>query len=104
MQRLKAAFRETGPQHRPGSSRTSDALEVLGSEVLEFEQVSEKPPRALGDDHRIRFSDPLNARREVRRLADDAALLRLPCSNEIPDDDQPSRDPDPDVQRGAGCG
>ena len=46
----------------------------------------------------------LQARREVRRLADDAALLRLPRSDEVADDDQPGRDPDPHLQRRAGRG
>ena len=42
-----------------------------------FEQIAEKPSRGLGDDHRVRLGEALQARREVRRLPDNAALLRL---------------------------
>ena len=40
----------------------------------------------------------LQARREVRRLADDAALLRLPRSDQIADDDQPGGNADAGLQ------
>ena len=104
VQRLEAAFRRTRPQRRPGPRRPGDALEVLGPEVLQLEQIAEQPARALGDDDHVRFGDRLQARREVRRLADDAALLRLPRSDQVADDDQPGRDPDPHVQGRAGRG
>ena len=104
VQRLEAAFRGTRPQRRPGPRRPGDALEVLRPEVLKLEQIAEQPARALGDDDRVRLGDRLQARREVRRLADDAALLRLPRSDQVADDDQPGRDPDPHVQRRAGRG
>ena len=45
---------------------------------------------------------PLQARREVRRLADDAALLRLARSDQVADHDQPGRDADTGLQRSAG--
>jgi len=44
------------------------------------------------------------ARREVRRLTDDSALLRLARTDDIPDDDQPGGDADPHVQGRAGRG
>ena len=43
----------------------------------------------------------LQARREVRRLADDAALLRLARSDQVADDNQPGRDADTGLQRSA---
>ena len=101
VQRLEAAFRGTRPQRRPGPRRPGDALEVLRPEVLKLEQIAEQPARALGDDDHVRFGDRLQPRREIRRLADDAALLRLPRSDEVADDDQPGRDPDPHAQRRA---
>ena len=79
MQRLKAAFNRTRSQRRPDSHpRPGDALEVPCPEVLQFEEIAEKPAGSFGDDDPTRLSDPLQARREVRRLTDNAALLRLP--------------------------
>ena len=101
MQRFEAAFRRTRPQRRPGSRRQGDALEVPGPEVLQLEQIAEQFSRALGDDDRVRFGDRLQPRREVRRVADDTALLRLSRSQKIADDHDPGRDPDPYVQRRA---
>ena len=46
----------------------------------------------------------MQARREVRRLADDAALLRLARSNEVADDHQAGGDPDAHAQRRAAHG
>ena len=41
----------------------------------------------------------LQARREVRRLADDAALLRLARSNQVADDNEPGGNADAGLQR-----
>ena len=87
MQRLEAAFRRTRPQRRPGPHRPGDALEVLGPEVLKLEQIAEEFSRALSDDDRVRLGNPLQARREVRCLADNAALLRLTRADQVADDD-----------------
>ena len=99
MHRLEAAFRRTRPQRREGPHRPGDALEVLGPEVLKLEQIAEKFPRALGNDHHVRLGDALQTRREVRRLADDAALLRLARSDQVADDNQPGRNADAGLQR-----
>ena len=40
----------------------------------------------------------LQARREVRRLADDCLLLRLTRADQVADDDQPGGDADTDLQ------
>ena len=64
--------------------------------------MAEKPARALGNDDHVRFGHRLQARREVRRLTDDSALLRLPRSDEVPNNDEASRDADSYVQRRAG--
>ena len=52
-------------------------LRSFGPEVLQLEEIAEKLSRALGDDDHVRLGDPLQTRCQVRRLADDAALLRL---------------------------
>jgi len=77
VQRLEPALHGTWPDRRPGPNRPGDALKVSGPEVLKFKQVSEKSSRAFGNDDHARFSDPLQACREVRGIADDAALLRF---------------------------
>ena len=77
MQRLEAAFHRTRPQRRPGPHRPGDALEVLGPEIPELEEIAEKLSRALRDNDRVRLGNRLQTRRKVRRLADDRLLLRL---------------------------
>ena len=101
MHRLEAAFRRTRPQGREGTYRPGDALEVLCPEVLKLEEITEQPSRALGNDHHVRLGNPLQARREVRRLADDAALLRFPRTDQVADDDQAGRDADTCLQGNA---
>ena len=81
VQRLEAAFHGTRPQRRPGPHRPGDALEVLGPEVLQLEEIAEQPSRAVGDDDRVRLGQRLQARREVRRLADDC---RAPAPRPTP--------------------
>ena len=54
--------------------------------------------RALRQDEHAGLCDPLQACREVRRLADDAAFLRLSRSDQVADHDQPGCDPDPHLQ------
>ena len=45
--------------------------------------VREKISRAICDDDHVRLGDTLQARREVRRFADDVALLRLTRSDQV---------------------
>jgi hypothetical protein len=44
----------------------------------QFEEIADKSRRAVADDDDIRLGNPLQSRREIRYLANDAALLRLP--------------------------
>jgi hypothetical protein len=50
----------------------------------------------------VRLSNPLQSRSKVRRLADDAALLRFSRSDQIADYDQPGCNADADLQRNIG--
>jgi hypothetical protein len=63
-----------------------------------------KLARALGDDDAVRRRDTLQPGGQVRRVADDAALLSLSRAQEIADHHDPGRDPNPHVQRRAGKG
>src|SRR5262249_17521082 len=98
VQRLEAACHGTRPQRRPGPHRPDDALEVPWPEVLQLKEIADKSARAVADDDRVRLGDPLQARSEVRRLANDAALLRLPRPGEIADNHQPRRNSDTGLQ------
>jgi hypothetical protein len=48
----------------------------------------------VGNDNRVRLGESLQSGCEVRRLADDAALLRLFGADQIADDHEPGGDPD----------
>ena len=87
VQRLEAAFDRSWSQGSPGFHRTADAFEVFWTEVLKIEEIAKKPSRALSDDDGVRLSNPLQPCRKVRRLADDAALLRLSSPDQIADYD-----------------
>ncbi len=98
MQCLEVAFRRTRPQRRPNLHRPRDALEVLGPKVLQLEEIAEKPSRVIGDDDHVRLGQGLQARRKIRRLADDRLLLCSTRADQITDHDQPGRDADTGLQ------
>ena len=102
MQRLEAVCDWTRPQRFPDPRGFRDPLDVARSEVLKLEETAEKFSRALGDDHAVGFGDPLQPRREVRRVADDATLLRLAGPEKIADHHDSRRDAHPHVQ-GCAC-
>ena len=81
VQRLEAACHGIRPQHRPDPHWPVMPLKSLRPEVLELEEIAQKPSRAFADDDHVRLGDALEAGREVRRLADDAAVLRLPAGS-----------------------
>src|SRR5450755_4844080 len=98
MQCLEATFRRTSPQRRPGSHRPGNTLEVFRPEVLELKQIAKESPGSFSDDHHVRLVNPLQTRREVRGLTDDAALLRLSRSDQVADDDQSGGDTNAGLQ------
>ena len=91
MQGIEAAFHRTRAECRPGSRRAFETLEILSAEILKLEEIAEKPSRALGDDDHAWLGDRLKARCEVRRVTNDAALLRVPRSDQVADDDRSRR-------------
>ena len=94
--RLSTELGRSTAQTRTGSG---DALEVSCSEVLQLEKIAEKPSCALGDNDHVRLGKSLQTRREVRRLADDATLLRGRRSDQVADHDQAGRNADTGLQR-----
>ncbi len=91
----------TGFSPSAAQARAGLAIPLPGSQILKLEEIAEKLSRALVDDHAVGLGNPLQPRREVRRVADDAALLRLSGPQKIADHHVPRRDADPRVQRGA---
>jgi hypothetical protein len=97
--RLEAAFDQTGPQHRVGFYRPSDPLEFSWPEIPQLEKIAQHPARGLGNDDRVWLGDRLKACREVRRLADNTALLGFAGPHKVPDDHQAGGNPDPHLYR-----
>ena len=93
--RLSTGLSRSAAQARTG---VATPLRSFEPEIPKFEEIAEEPSRPVGNDDPIRLRYPLQPRREVRRLADDAALLRLARADEIADHDQTGRDPDAHLQ------
>ena len=91
---LEAAFDRSRSQCRPSSHRPCDALEVLRSKVLKLEQIAHELPSALRNDDAVRLRNALQARRKVRRLANDGLLLRSARADQVADDHQARCDAD----------
>ena len=77
-------------------------LRSCGAEVFHIEEIAKKLSRALGDDYRVRLCNPLQTCSDVRCIANDAALLRLPRSDQVADYDQPGGNADASLQWTAG--
>ena len=90
-------------QHPPGARPApSKPLSSRRLDGLVFEQIAGEPPRGGGDDDGVRRRGRLQPRREVRRLADDVALLRLAGADQFADDDQAGGDADADLVAAVG--
>ena len=67
---FKAAFHGARSQHLPGHDRLSQTLEHHRAEVAVFEVPGREPPRAGGDHDRPGIGQRLQARSQIRRVAD----------------------------------
>src|SRR5262245_55099993 len=63
-------------EHAPGVLRFGKPGETLRPQIFDLEQSADLPARALGNDERVGLGQSLQPGGEVRRLADDPALLR----------------------------
>ena len=93
-QLLEAALHALLAQHPPGGDRPVEALERARIDRLVFEQVAGEPPRAGRDQDRVGRGGRLQARGQVRRLADDVAFLRLAAADQFADHHQAGGDAD----------
>ena len=65
----------------------------------QLEQIAEQFSCALLDDDRVRLGYSLQARREIRCLADNRLLLSRTRTNQVADDNESGGDADPRFQR-----
>ena len=84
--RFKAALHFARPQDLPGRYRFRPAFERDRAEIAVFEMPSGEPARTRGDHHRTRLGERLQARSQVRRLANDRLLLRRAFADQIAHD------------------
>jgi hypothetical protein len=96
--RLEAALGPALAQHPRRHNRRGKALDDDRAEIFVIEQTGGQPPRVRPDHHGPGLSQRLQTRREVRRLADYAALAGLSLADQIAYDDHPGADPDPRLQ------
>src|SRR6516225_5426152 len=93
MQCFETALDRTWPSHGETFYPPCDPLELLWSEVPQFEEIAKEPARALSYDYRVRSSNALQPCCEIRRLAHNITLLRCAGYDNISNDYQASRSP-----------
>jgi hypothetical protein len=98
VQGLEPALDDTRTHHLPSRDRRDDSLHLDGAEVAVLGEIADQPPRACGDDDRVRLGQGLQPGSEVRRFTDDRSLLRGSFANQFADDHQPGGDPDARLQ------
>jgi hypothetical protein len=79
--------------------RLGNALHSLRTEIGQVEEVAQQASGALGDHDLAGLRQPLKPCREVGRLADHRLLLCSAFADQIADDHESGRDPDPSRQQ-----
>ena len=97
-QGLEAAQHRRSRQDPPGALRLGEAGKRLRAEICELEQPADLPARRFADDQRIGCGQRLQPGGEVRRLADDAALLCRALADQIADHGEAGGDAEPHPQ------
>ncbi len=93
-QSLETAGNSTLANDAPGTHWLGKAFQPRRLDWFVFKIVASEPPRHCGNDHRVRRRRRLQPRGEVRRLADDVALLHLARSEQFADHDEAGGDAD----------
>src|SRR5437868_142440 len=91
---LEPAFHNTLTDYPVGRRLSGNPLQLLAAKVSNVEHVAQKPARRLSQHDLARQSDPLQARREIGRVADDGLLSSSTLAHEIADHYEASRDAD----------
>ncbi len=97
--RLETAHVLSLAHDRPNANGSVETLEHLWSQEFEFERSAQEPLCRLRDHDAAGIGQNLQPRREVRRVADDAALARFALAHQFADDDATGRDAGPNLQR-----
>jgi len=100
--RVKPAFDRALGQHLPGADRFVKASERYAAKLAVVEVAGGEPPCARRDHDRAGLRQCLQAGGEIGGFADHTALLRLPRSGQIADDDETGGDADADLQANFG--
>ena len=92
------AFERTLAEHREDGSRLGDALEGLGSQVAQHEQVAREVPGRIGDNDHARLGDTLQPSCEIGRLAHDGVALPRAFADQVAHHDHAGSDADAGLQ------
>ena len=95
MEGLEAAIGGAFALDPEGGDRLWETFDLGRAEVGQLEQTADQPPGRLADDDAAGRGQSLQPGREVRRLADHGALLRLALAHRLADHHRVRRDPDP---------
>jgi hypothetical protein len=99
---LEAAFHFDRSQDLPGGYWLRPSLKRDKAEIAEFEMPISETMRTLGNQHGTGIGERLQARRQVRRLANDCLLLRRAFAGQIAHDHQTGGDANANLKLGGG--
>ena len=99
--RFKAAFHAARPQRLPSRLRLRPSLEHGRTDIPVFEMPLGQPARLVTDQHSTGHGERLQARGQVRRLADDRLFLGGAFAGQIADHHHSGRDADTNLKPGA---
>ena len=97
-QRFEPAADPTLAEDTVSRNRRRQPFDLDLTEALIIEQVPDQPARALGDDDRLGFGQPLQPRCKIWRLANDGLLLGGARPDQVADHREPSRQTNADLQ------
>jgi hypothetical protein len=95
---FEAARERRWTLHHRDFDRLAESLDRTRAEFAQLKQIAEQPARRGRDDDGAGFGEGLHPRRKVRRLANHLEPARSALCDEIADDDEPGRNPDPHLE------
>ena len=101
-ERVEPALDARLAAHRVDQDGSREALQLPRAEIIQGEETADQAPGVFGDHDLAGAGEGLQARREVRRLADDRLLPRAALADQVAHDDEAGRDADPGREGVAG--